>query len=218
MSGKYRPVLVPATLPHRPYVLPAVGTDDYPRDPHREPDDLDRFLRQSGLDRGTLYVETQEMRVEEWAQAVAAYEANPHDFGHAWRWLNTHPFFYKFRFPAPNAPTADVIQERNLDHESGVSRIWLAVGTSCELDGCEGGEECGHPEQLVVMMECGQYSWPGDFEPGRYEPRDGTYSYHDYELDVYGETYEECIMQLAYLVWHNYGNDRVIADAPRKED
>lgn len=211
MPEEYRPVLIPAALPHKDYTLPTVGTDDYPRDPDREPDDLDRLLARSGLDRGRLYVETQQGRTQEWAKIVGAYEANPHDFGNAWRWLNAHPLFYKFRFPAPDAPTADVVQERNLEHENGVSRIWLAVARGCELDGCD-GDECAHPRTTVLCMECGQWSWPGDHDPHRPEPRDGTYGYHDYKLDVYGDTYESCITQLACLIWTGYGNDRRTAD------
>lgn len=216
MYERYEPALVPATLPHKEYALPAIGTKAREPEPGCWPDDLDLFLIEQGLEGDKLHVQSQETRVAEWAQTVAAYEANPHNFAIAWKWINTHPIFYKFYFPARDTPTADVIQERHLDEWGGVGRIWVAVGQACSEEECA-DDECAHPKRDAVMMECGQRSWPADVHDGP-EPREGTYSYHDPELDVYGETYEECIMQLAYLVWHNYGNDRVIADTPRKED
>jgi hypothetical protein len=59
-----------------------------------------------------------------------------------------------------------------------------------------------------------------EFKPGnrvRVASRDicwaesGPRGTHDYRLDVWGDTYESCVLQLAHLVWTHYGNDATLA-------
>jgi len=198
-------------LTHKNWMLPELGTDPYPgRD---EGDDLNGFTVQHfGSHRG-LYEFCRKRRVEEWGETVQAYEANPRRFGAAWRYLDAHPILYKFRMKE-DAELSDILQERNLEHEFGVDRIFHRVAEWCSEQWECDDDECGHRKVDIHYMELGKWEWPRDKDERDhdFEPRPGAHSYHDYELDVYGGNYEECILQAAYLVWKKYGSDRRIAD------
>ena len=210
---RYKPVDVPAgPLTHKNWMLPEIGTDPHPG--HEGNDDLDTFIGRSfGSYRG-LYEFTQRSRVEQWGKTVQAYEQFPRRFGAAWRYLDGHPILYKFRIDE-EAQLSEILQERNLEHEFGVDRIFHRVAEWCsEKWECD-DDECGHRKVDIHYMELGKWEWPRDKREGYdhdFEPRPGGHAFHDYELDVYGDTYEECILQAAYLVWKKYGSDRRIAD------
>lgn len=211
MTERYEPVPIPpGPLTHKNWVLPQIGTDPHPD--HEGNDDLDTFVGRSfGSYRG-LYEFTQHSRVEQWGKTVQAYEENPRQFGAAWRYLDAHPIFYKFRHVEDDTPLAQVLQERNLEHEYGVTRIFHRVAEWCSEQWECDDDACGHRKVDIHYMELGKWEWPSDEKEYDYLPRPGGDSYHDYELDVYGGSYEECILQVAYLVWKKYGSDRRIAD------
>jgi hypothetical protein len=200
-------------------VPPGIGTADYP-------DPVDARGRKIAKQnrrtlwrlwdedkRGPLYLSSQLSRTKQWAKVARKYEAAPQDFARAWRYLNEHPIFYKFRDFDEDMPLTQILQERNLEHTYGFSRIdfqvarWCKFGRNCDMR--EEVRDCEHPRITVAWMEAGEWSWPADKDPAHpYEPRPGRHAFHDYRLDVYGDTYESCVLQLAYRVWKLYGNDR----------
>lgn len=206
----YRYVDVPERLPkHKRIVMPQIGADDYPDRP------AGRFL--SGFwdesRDGPLYQRIHEHREEEWLETARAYEDSPRSFGAAWRYVAAHPAFYKFRKMDDETPLSQIIQERNLERaDAWWQRIdfhvgsWCVLGHSCRDD----GDECQHERADVCWMEAGEWGWPMPKDPQDHpdQPQHGLHAYHDYRLDVYGESYESCTIQLAYLVWKHYGNDR----------
>jgi hypothetical protein len=208
---------IPETLKHKRFYLPQdIGTADYPIQGKVDRKNR-RTLRTLWDDErhGPLYLRSQLMRYKRWVKTVRKYEADPRDFQRAWRYLNEHPIFYRFRewVITDEAPLTEILQERNLEHERGFDRIEFAVSRWCERGhNCEKRKEiadCGHRKTTVAWMEAGEWTWPADKDPEHpYEPRPGKHAYHDYRLDVYGTTYEACALQLAYRVWKLYGNDR----------
>jgi hypothetical protein len=209
---KYRPVAIPAgPLTHKNWTLPEIGTNPYPdRD---EGDDLDSFTVQHFGSYRELYESIQQSRVGQWGETVAAYEADPRRFGLAWRYLTHHPILYKFRMEEDEL-LEEILQERNLDHDYGITRIHYEVAEWCSQDWDCDNEECRHQKVDIHWMEFGKWGWPRDKDERDqdFELRLGGHGYHDPALDVYGDTYEECILQAAYLVWQKYGSDRRIAD------
>lgn len=183
----WAPDPIPETLPHKPYTLPAIGTDPFRR--HNPADDLDTFVAQFEREHGPLYELRQKHRTEEWAETVAAYEADPRRFARAWHYLNCHPIYYRFQ-SACGGPDEDG-QERHLTDDAGLYELYFRVSEFC-AERCP-ASNCDHPTRDICWAETG---------PGQS---------HDYRLDVYGATYEECILQLAHLVWVHYGNDRELA-------
>lgn len=202
----YRHIDVPARLPKRKrIVMPRIGTDDYPEGCKWH------SLWNERRD-GPLYAHIHDHREGEWFETARAYEDDPRNFGAAWRYLDGHPMFYKFREVNNETPLADLIQERNLERAGAwwqridfhVSR-WCDRGRACyHID-----DDCGHSGVDVCWIEAGEWGWPKAADPAYpHEPQHGLHAYHDYRLDVYGVSYEDCTIQLAYLVWKHYGNDR----------
>lgn len=221
MPENYTHYDVPAgPLKHKRIVLPqTIGTADYPEPTDRAGKAVARHNRRTlrslhdDEKRGPLYLNLQLMRCKSWAKIVFKYEKNPRDFYRAWRYLNEHPMFYKFRHVDDETPLTDILQERNLEREYGFTRIdfrvsrWCTFGHNCDKE--KSPLDCKHPKIPIAWMEAGEWGWPADKDPEHlYEPRHGLHAYHDYRLDVYGGTYESCVLQLAYRVWKLYGNDR----------
>lgn len=204
-ADPWAPEPVPDKLPHKPYTLPAIGTDPYPG--RENPDHQNSFAAKFERDHGLLYEVSQRDRVTNWAKTVAAYEDNPRRFALAWNYLNTHPIFYRFRYTAAeHTDYSQVVQERYLRHDIGMYELIFGVSIWCSR-GCE-EEDCTHPERDVCWAESGPWTWPGDPDAESELPAPGQYSGHDHRLDVYGNTFEECIIALAHNVWTLFGNDR----------
>jgi hypothetical protein len=204
MPDPWEPDPIPASLPHKPYTLPTIGTDPWPG---REiQDDLDSFMADLKRDHGQLYVVMQGFRVEAWTETVAAYEADPRRFRLAWEYLDKHPIFYRFVHARDDEPLPDVIQERCLRRDFALYELYFRVSDWC-AERCE-NDECDHPTRDVCWIETGPWTWPAE-KPDPDEPRTGN-GVHDYRLDVYGDSYESCIVQLAHKVWTLYGNDRAL--------
>lgn len=182
----WAPDPTPGTLPHKPYTLPAIGTElQSGRKPAATGSPRANFERE----RGPLYEVIQKRRIDDWAQIVTDYEADPRRFARAWHYLNQHPIYYWFRRPGDEPAAGD--QERNLVGDAGLYEFYFQVSELC-AERCL-ANDCDHPTRGICWAESG--------------PR-GT---HDYRLDVWGDTYESCILQLARLVWTHYGNDATLA-------
>lgn len=201
-TDPWAPDPIPDTLPHKPYTLPAIGTDPWPREQY--PDDLDTFATEFEKRHGPTSVILHKHREEDWARLVAAYENDPRNFGHAWRYLDAHPIYYRFAHaPETRTEPEKIIQERHLrgHGEFGLYELYFKVSHWC-AQRCD-DDDCEHPKRDICWIETGPWTWP-DRDPD-YPAGTGT---HDHRLDVCGDTYESCIVQLAYLVWTLYGNDR----------
>lgn len=207
-TDPWAPDPIPDTLPHKPHTLPTIGTAQNPRTPG---DDLDTWGARFEREHGPATVILQRHRAEAWAQLATAYETDPRAFAAAWRYLDAHPIFYRFRAAHDDTDPAQIIQERNLvGGEFGLYELYFKVTAWCARR-CE-DDDCEHPTREICWLETGPYCWPGEHDDGC------AGSSHDYRLDVYGETYESCIVQLAYKVWTLYGNDRALAHTANQFD
>jgi hypothetical protein len=210
-TDPWAPDPIPETLPHKPYTLPAIGTRMSPRDPN---DDLITWAVEFEREHGPSTVILQNARTEEWAALVTAYEKDPRNFANAWRYLDAHPIYYRFRYAPDEATDSEqIIQERHLAGHGGFGlyELYFKVSNWC-AERCA-DDDCGHPTRDICWIETGPWTWPdGDKD---HPAGCGT---HDYRLDVYGDTYESCILQLAHKVWTLYGNDRALDGTANKFD
>lgn len=210
----WAPDPIPATLPHKPYTLPTIGTDPRPRHATDPPDDLDTWGARFEREHGPASVILQNHRTQQWADLATAYETNPRSFPDAWRYLDAHPIFYRFHTSpdgTDGTEPAQTIQERHLvGGEFGLYELYFKVTAWC-AQRCE-DDDCEHPAREICWLETGPYCWPGEHDDGY------AGSSHDYRLDVYGESYESCIVQLAHKVWTLYGNDRALAHTANQSD
>jgi len=154
-------------------------------------------------------------RVQEWEQTVRAYEANPDDVYYAWRYLDSHPVFWKFdRLADGSMPLAERIHERHLTHEYGIHRCVDIEVQKIDPASRSTEADWSARTETEIWIELGQYSWPQ--EPST-DPNRQDCTYHDYRLDCGGPTLDAAIIKAAYNVHEAYGNDRRVCDAPFDE-
>lgn len=181
-------------LPHKDYVLPEVDLSMDEGDPDYdgrqfvpiEGSHCSRWVCPPGVHRNAWNA-----RQADWADRVAAYEAQPGDFYSAWMYLNCHPAFWAFD------------QGGSTEHPSNhISRLEGHVGfdRSIEVWPLHDEESGG----IYVTIEAGKRELI---------VRDGPEHWHDPDLDTCEPTYEQAVIVLARKVWESYGNDRRVCDA-----
>lgn len=189
-------------LPHKDYVLPV--PDLSPRE-----DDPEQAARGRHWRRRSSHTEFWDLCVAgNWADVVAAYEANPDDVHAAYWYLDAHPVFWRFREPP-------LLAGLPLDHVSLLERGYAFQRGLIEIEphrvnpatGCQ-EDEPGLNTKLEWWFEFGPYDLLPHDESG--VPVQGTW--HDWMLDGGAATYEEAVTDIARKVWVNYGNDRAIVD------
>lgn len=182
-------------LPHKPYVLPVLGSDN----------EKDTCSWMPQRDVRLMYVHLQERRIARWEKLVRAYEANPEIWQSAWQYVDEHPIYWHLR--DPQGPE----HERNLVHTYAANRydVEMTVNPvqprSHHVSGVEERNTV-----CEVWAESGPRYWrtPEDWAAG---------TSHDWELDCGGATFEQAYVNLARKIWEKYGNDRSKAHEDRQD-
>lgn len=167
--------------------------------------------RWTGLNPGHYAGYWQLCVVENWQEAVAAYEANPQDVHAAYWYLDAHPAFWGFkRWSAGHEDYPDN-HVSFLEHESAWLRAMIEISPHKVCP--ETGKIEDDPARNTKI------EWWYEFGPYDLLPRDEHGSsiqshWHDYLLDGGADTYEEAVLEIAAKVHKFYGNDRQIIDTP----